>query len=243
MSQIPNYYPSGPLRPPEPNPYGNRAAIMLYILGALGILLGTCVAAGVWMMPVDQLLAQLHMKIPEPPPGVSIEQLVRISYTVVSILGILYSGALGILGMFVRRGGRVAAILASILCSLAVLYFGVQVLVLLALGLMGNSMLVLDSLLAFVPVGLFGVTLIWLIQFLRGQSVARRMQHQGQFGQMQQQPPPYDQYPPHAGYPPSAANPLQPPPSGYGAPPPAAPSVQPPARPLPPDQENPSGRE
>jgi hypothetical protein len=189
------------------------------------------------------LLAQIPIKLPDPPPGFTNEQILRISYTIVFVLGIIYCGALGILGMFVRRGGKIAAIFASILCALAVIYFAFEALVAAVVAVVKNPSALIDCVLMFIPVGLFAVTLIWLIQLLRSQSPAPQMQVQNQYGGMQQPPPQYS-LPPDAG---SPAN-FTPPPTGYGSVPTAPPSPPPQGQqttvrhpPLPPDQPNSGG--
>jgi hypothetical protein len=221
LSQYPSPYSPPPYSPgfgntpPGPDPLGpaRRAAILLFVLGAFGMLLGLCFGPMVWVLPIDQAFAQSGVRPPENlPSGVTLLQTLRIAYTVVLVVMFLAGAMFTLLGFFVRRGSRRATITACVFSGLALLWFGLNAAGSLVMGLSGNPMAFLGTAMNLVPFGLFGLLLSWLLQVLKRlpqMQLARQQQEyyyqqQAQYPQMQQ---PYPQAPPGSGYGP---------PAGYG---------------------------
>jgi hypothetical protein len=269
QDQYPSPYSPPPFSPgaggapygPNPLALARRAAILLFVLGALGMLLGLCIGPMVWVVPMDQVLAQSGMRQPENlPQGVSMEQIMRITYTVVAVILFITGAVLAFLGIFVRRGNRGAMITAAVIAGLAILWFMLNVAgsALFALG--GNPSALMGAVVGLVPLSLFGLLMSWLLKALKQlpqvdrarQQDAYYAQQQAQYWQSQQQQYQQQYQPPQGagyGYPPAQYGQGQtPPPSGYGTQPPANPGQQPSPDmgsvrhpPLPPGPQDPNG--
>jgi hypothetical protein len=205
-----------------------RAAILLFVLGALSLLTATCLGIAAWTIPIDQILAKANVKLPDPPPGFTIKEIAQIGYTIVAVCGILYAIALIILGFFVRTGSRGASITAIVLSVPAMLFL------LCNLGSLpsqvgGNpAMLIGGGVFVGIPMAMFILACVWLTQGLRqiGGGQLAQQQYQMQLWQYQQQQGAYQQ----PTQPPVQPNPNDPWQRGYGttAPPPPPPPGQPP---------------
>jgi hypothetical protein len=239
-------YTSAPA-PEGPAPAGpaRKAAILLFVLGGLGAAMGLCMGSLIWVVPsespqMQKLVEQLVRTQQIPPLGISADRLVRITYTVLGLISIAIGIVLVVLGFFVRRAGKAATVTATILCGLATLYVTVNVLVAGRLGLAGDTMALLGGCLALVPLSLFGLATLWLVQLLRalpGIQAARR-QYRSQFNQSQHQQWQYNSNQPggmpgYGGYAPPVGPGQMPvaPPSGQGyAMPPQVPPATAPAQ-------------
>lgn len=243
MSQYPSYYTPPPNYPPRPSDATRLASVLLYVIGGIGILLGTCVAAATWVGDVSPILHQKGMEGVgqlSQMMHVEPEQLIRMIYTCMGVCAIVLSGALGIMGMLVRRGSRAAAIVAVVVCFLAAGYFVINALVGFVQGLGGNPVMLAGGLIAALPAIIFGFTIFALLRCLRE---PRAPVGPAGYGAGYAYPPqgaPPAQFTP----PPTAPPPQQNAGYGYGnyptPPPPAAPGEgEPPAPrhpPLPPDE-------
>ena len=246
MSQYP-YMPPQPPGSYPPMGYGyyedpllpaRRASVMLFVVGALTMLLGTC--AGLMLITLPEL-----MKNPEftanlnNTPGLTLDTLKEaLQYSVA--IGLALGLLMILLGVFTRRGSMPAIITAIILTSLLIL---VQVVRVLQVAMAGATMSANGSVLAgavcgsFVPLVLFGVQLALLIGAVRGAARAKAMREQQQgmpYGYGMPGGPPYGQPPMN----PYAGGYVPPPPPGGGVIP-RYPGYTPPAGPQQPPPRGP----
>lgn len=210
--------------PADPAAPARKAAVMMWVLGALGIVFGFCVAAVFptmlesmmnSSMPEAQQMRQQFQDL-EAKSGVSLK-------TQLFVTGLLFIGAGGVLGIvafFVRGGGRASAVTGIVLVSLGLIYLAINLLASVAFG-GGNPAQLLVSL-CFVGglMVLLGMTLRWLIQATRNAPMVQAAKY---YRANPGASPPPGSYPPGA-YPP-AGYPGYPPYGGY----PQQPSVPPPA--------------
>jgi len=212
MSQYPSpYYPPN-VQPPY-YPYSGaldvlaparRASVMMFILGPMLKLCGACVMSMPLMfsmMPQDKLqplLNQIQSQCGYP------------AKVVIPVLGafiFLPGVAMLILAFFVRRGGRVSAILGCALVGLILLKSVVELL----FSFLHPDPNVMGAIcLDIFSVGIFGLLFFWLIQAARASSSVQQAQQQylAQYWQYQQN------MQAHSGY-------------GYAAPPQEGQSYQP----------------
>jgi hypothetical protein len=238
LSQPPNPYQPQYYRPDLPYEAAaiapaplRRAGVLLICLGAACTLMATCVGIAVLTIPLDQILARSNMKLPAAPPGYTIAQLAKIAYLILAGGGLMYGISLKMLGYFVRRGSRGAAIGGIILSVVASLFLlcnlgGVPS------GSGGNPAIMLLGFAMFaVPLGLFILACVWLTQGLRQIPAAQsaQQQYQSQMWLYQQQQAAYQQNV-QAPQQPKANDPWQ---RGYGLTPPPPPPTQPTQPPAP----------
>jgi TM2 domain-containing membrane protein YozV len=228
MSQYPS-----PYQPPTP-PYpgydyysgssdalapAKRAGILMFTIAGLLILGSLCCGAVGAMLP--QLMAEHPesfsrlQEIPEATPH-------RMQAVLVGsgILCALFSVILGLLGFFVRKGGKGAIITSIGLSSIAIALLALWSLAGVAQGELGACILV-------IPLALFVLLVVWLVQAVRASGSVQAMQNQymQQYWQHLYQQQMYSQqqpYPP-GGTPPISSPPASPPPSSPPPPPPAPP--------------------
>jgi len=215
MSMYPSpYLPPGVQQyysaPVDPLRHAKRASLLMFIIGPLILLGGTCmlsVPAIIRMAPpgaeTDQMLQTIH----EETHG-HIE-LFSEGGAVAIVLGL----GIVILGFFVRRGGSRSCTIGAAVMGLLAAWF---LLNLLGCVVMGN---IAGVFLSLILVGLFSATVIWLIQAIRASATIHLAQQQyaAQYWQYQQTMQAYA----NGGY-------------GYGAapsPPPAPPAQEPPQDP------------
>lgn len=225
MSQYPSPYSPPPFptgvnyyAPPQSGDAGSparRAAVMMYVLGALSILCGgmmglmaavvtpELLASTPQADQIQQMEAQTH---------IGFRSMLGMMAVMLAVPGLIYV----VLGFFVRRGGRVPAVLATVFNAIALLFMLLQIPGAIMSGGMNGVCAILMML---VPIGLTLVTMTWLVQAIRNapQVEAARQQFMAQYGYYQQQQQAYQQG--AYGYPPPA--PPQAPVYGYryGSPP------------------------
>jgi hypothetical protein len=168
---------------------------------------------------IDQVMENRQISL----GGMSAERFVRIFYTIASVFSLVIGGVLILLGGFVRRASKASVVIATIICGLASVYFVLSVLQGARLGLGGDMMSLFGGCFLLVPLSLFGLATLWLVQLLRALPgiQAARLQFQSQFHQRQQQQHLYNHYGGAQGYGgfPVPGNPSQPtiaPPAGQG---------------------------
>ncbi|HYE19370.1 MAG TPA: hypothetical protein VEA69_13050 [Tepidisphaeraceae bacterium] len=133
------------------NPYANllgpakRAGVLQIVLGSLGALMGLCVGI-LFAAAFHEMLKQPGMALP---PGVDPET-VQTVFVAVGFAIAGFSILLLILGVFVLKGGKGAAITSIVLAILATLYFAFNTVVVLGQGNPVGVMLSLGLLGAFV---------------------------------------------------------------------------------------------
>jgi hypothetical protein len=185
-----------------------RAAILMFVLGGLGVACGVCTGAFAAMGPIDQIIQRAKIQFPsnmDVPP----EQLFRIIIGTIAVISLLQAIVMIILGVFVRRGGIGSIVTSIVLCVLILLMLVVQALGALFRGGIGQLQ---GLVFLIIALGLYGLLLTWLIQAARAAPAVRAMRTQSQLWQMQQQQQMYNQ----SGYPP-------PPPQQTPSPPPREP--------------------
>jgi hypothetical protein len=180
-----------------------RAAVMMWVVGALHILAGIC-AGSIWLIPVDQLLAQPGVKLPELPPGIAAGEWLHIMATILGIGGFVIGLILVLLAIFVYRGSQIASIISFVLSVLILLYFGINGITSLIIG---NPAFIL----VIVLMAIMGTQCRWLFRAIRagGQIQKLRQQHQMQYWYAQQQQPPQAQGSYGYGTPPTRQTPPQ----------------------------------
>ncbi len=200
----------------DPRAPAKRASILMFVVGAMALLFGGCMGFTAAMLPrlrdmpeVRQTLATLESQA-----GVSATTLIIIAAVLFGVIGL----AQIILGIFVRRGGLVIAIVGIIFTSLVLIYMCINLAIsIITPGQLGGACM------SVVVAAVFVAQLILLIQACRNAGQVRWMQqmYAGQTAWPQQQAPyaqqPVDPPGVNYGY-------------GYGAP------QQQPARPATPQQ-------
>jgi hypothetical protein len=201
--QPPNYYNQGYYYADDP--YGEylrparRASVLMFVLAALAVLLGTCALAGLVVYSNPQLMQQYRDQFPNRPVPTSGEMLFAGVFFWISAV------VLVVLGVWVRRGGRAAAITALVPVSLVTVFLLLGTLWVLARGLPADACM---NAVVVVPLG---VLIIWLAQAIgaAGQLKLAMDQYAAQYWQYMQQQQQYAQPP---AVPPSAQMPPPPPP-------------------------------
>jgi hypothetical protein len=208
QQQFPNYYsPAGP----DPRGPARRASILMFVLGALGLLCGVGMGLMAAVVTPQQFAAtpqaakiqQIEVQL-----GMPIQQLLGIVAAAVGIPALLFV----ILGFFVFRGGKVAMILSIVLTGITLLLLALNLLS----GLAGGGAdAMAGACMIGVPTVLCVLLLVWLSQALRAAPTLAAMgqQYQAQYAQHQQQYQAYQQQQPGYGY-----GPQQQPPYGQQQP-------------------------
>lgn len=221
-----------------------RAGVLMFILGGLGVLVGVCLSAILLTVPMEQLLSQPGVTIPEPPPelGMSKAQFVKMAAVTWTVVVAVVSVALVVLGFFVRSGrGRAAPVTAAVLTGLVLAVLLLNVVTSLAGAAVGGPAAILGACMVIAMAAPFVVLMVWLIQAVRAapRAAAMRQRFQAQYWHAHQQQLAYAQPPP--GYGPAGGGygyggyglPPSPPqaPGGYGygavPPPPQSPPLPP----------------
>lgn len=239
MTQSPYPYPPSyqhphAWRPPDPAAPARRASVLMWVLGVLAVLLGILMA----LLP-SLLRAAMQTATPAEAEQMR-QQLAQAEQaahgapldTVMLVVGtgvIAVGGVMGVLAFFVRRGGLGAAITGGIFTGLVIGWLLLNLLV----SLVTNPVQAVAGLcVMFVPLGLLGLQLAWLVQAARNASAvtAARAGSRRQGG-----------YPP-GGYPPNAYPPAgYPPAAGQGYPTQPNYPVQPSSADVPPPGSSPAG--
>jgi len=205
--------------------------------------MGLCMGSITWLVPVQQLemfVEQLKGVGVVAPPGISPAQFVRIFYTTGGVMAAAVGCVLIALAVFVRRASRTGVITATIVCALVTVYFVFEVLNGARLALSGNPALIAAGCFTLIPLSLFGLITLWLVQLLRALPAidAARRQYQSQYYQSQQQQWQYNANQPavlgYGGYPPPGQMPVAPPTGqGYAMPPQPPATIEPSQNPKP----------
>jgi hypothetical protein len=193
-----------------------RAALMMFLLAGMMLLCGVCVGAFAMTVPMERLLQESGITLPQqPPPGMSVGELMRIGYMVIAVGSLLAGIIVVVLGVFVRRGGMGAAVASIVVVSLMLLVAGLSVVVSLP-QMAQQPSAILGICVVLVPVALMVGALITLVQAAKAASSVNAMKQQYQFQtwQYQQQQQAYNQGgyampQPPPGQPPAPAPPQQ----------------------------------
>lgn len=223
----------GPYQTPYPSPYqyppgygydpaqvalapARRAGVMMIVLGSLMLLLGLC--GGIGLFVDDQMMLEQMQKLGVDlgeNPTATLEQY-RLESMISSIRVLVLGLPMLILGISVRSG-RSGPVMGGIIVTVLALVLIVGADVVIALMQSRQNPVALVGLCtAVIPLVLFSLQLVWLIQARRAGATIQAMQYQHQYWQyaQQQQQQAYGQ----AGY----LNPTYPSPT-TNPPPPAAP--------------------
>ena len=168
-----------------------RASVMLFIFGALAFVGGLVIAIVPWLVPPDQIMAESRMSMPQLPPNITIGEILG-AYTTLGVFAVIIGVVLIVVGVFVRRGRRWACITALALCSLAIAYFTLNLLLTLAQGSQGIPRLAAAGCFGIGVIAILLLALAWLVQALRvtSQGSLAQQQIQMQMWQLQQPPVP-----------------------------------------------------
>ena len=251
MSQYPSpYQPPGQQYPMSFDYYqpadalapARAAAVMLFVLGGAMVLGAFCCAGTGAMVP--QMMAQnpeafadLNRQFPQITPD-----MMRLILLAAAAVVFVVSVAMIVLGVFVRRGSKVAVVIAIVLAILALLYFVLSTVVSLVTGATGGGSPAAAVCMTGVLVGVCAVLLWMLFRALPACDRARAMQDQynQQYWQYayqqqmygQQQPPGAPAQPPVPPPPQQTWRPQEP----WPPPPPPPPQQSPPPPPEDPDR-------
>lgn len=180
MSQYPP-----PYQPPQPGyatPPGyppmspsvlgpaRRAGILMFVLGGLSVLGGLC--CGISGSMIEQIIAQQPAMAQDLPPEATPEVL-RIGLLVVAAVSVVYGIGLVVLGLFVRKNSKAAIITSIVVAGLTLLYLAFTFIKAAVGGVQQGPEAVTGICMAFIPFGLYGLLLFWLIQAIRNVSAAR----------------------------------------------------------------------
>jgi hypothetical protein len=202
-----------------------RAAILQGILGVLVSLCGVFIGAAPWFINMSEIAANAGVEIGPVPQGWTVQEVLRLGYTIVGSCGFGIGAVLLILCFFVRNGGAGPAITSIVLEGLIALLLCVNLIS--SVVKLGSqpALAGLSAVLILIPLALIAVNVVWLIGAARnaGQISYTKAQYQSQYYMYQQQHQVYAQ-PGGVPYPPGYQT------TGY-APPAAPPSMQPPAPP------------
>jgi hypothetical protein len=187
----------------DPLAPARRASNMMYVLGGLLLLLGTCIGGFVLALPELMKQPEFARAMQQTPELMS--ERFRTTGLVQSAALVVLGIVLVVLAIIVRRGGKGAAITAMVLASLVTLYLSLELVVLVARGGQLPAPAVCGaSCFLGLPLVLFALLLAMLIQayraaeqvrFLREQYAQQYWQHAYQ-QQMFQQPGMPPQQPP-----------------------------------------------
>jgi hypothetical protein len=195
MSQFPNPYPSpyppanfpmnyaaphaawgDPLRPAK------RAALIMFILGGLGLLCGVCLGI-VAVVPIQQMAAQQGQALPPLPPGVTWD-LMQQTMGVFAVVAVIGSVLQMVVAFFVRRGGAAATAVGLVLTILWLLVWA-AIIVMAVLSRQGMTNVVAN----LIPGSAFLLQLLLCIQAQRASAQVAQWQaaYQAQYWQYLQQ--------------------------------------------------------
>jgi hypothetical protein len=207
VSQYPSPYPQPPYMP-APLDYSQyasagygealkparRASVLQGILGALTLGCGVLIGAMPFITDVEELILQSGNKMPELPPGYSMDEMLRI------VFGML-GGCSGVLGLamlvlcfFVRSGSRGAIFTSMALTGVILAVLALRVVVGLV-QVLSNPLAIVDLIMGVALAGVFGLNMFWLSAAAKSGPAAMAAQHQymAQYYHYQQQQYAYNQ--------------------------------------------------
>ena len=220
-------YPS-PYQPPQPNysqfnyyqqdtlAPARRAAVLMFVLGALAIAGSFCCGGSVAMLPQLMQNPEFSSRM-ERIPGAT-EDVMRVGMIMLSVLSLVVGVVFIVLGMFVRRGSKVATIISMVLAILSILFCGVEIVSGLVMAASGGAEQAAGACMFTIPLALMILLTVWLLGAMKAADQAAGQQYAMQYWQYAQQQQLYGQPPQQY---PTQPPPPPPPQSGDpGAPPP-----------------------
>jgi hypothetical protein len=163
-----------------------RAAILMFVLGGIGLLCGGCLGTFTLFVPMDQIVRQI--KLPPNDLQMPPEQIVKFALVISAIMMLAQAIVTIVLAFFVRRGGIGAVATAIVLCALVLLVLAIRAIAMVA-QLASGGLSIGEILITIALIALYALLATWLIQAARASSSIRalRLQYQSQYWQQQQQ--------------------------------------------------------
>jgi len=217
MSQYPSPYtpPPWPMnyahkaQPQDFSRHARRASTLMFIIGGLILLLGSCNAISTLLVPAEQQLQRQREMLPSSAQMPFSAQTLKAISVVSAVVMMLIGAGLVTLGTGVRRGGTTSTVTALVLASLMLALSGLVTLCSILLGLAAPAMFLI-SCVSGPGAALMGLLIVWLIGALRATSNwnAAQRQYQAQYWQYQQNMQQYGipPVPPNAPAPPGSGN-------------------------------------
>ena len=219
-----NYYQPDVLGP------ARRASVLMFVTG--GLLIASSLCCGVFAAMLPQLMQQPEFSAQmRTVPGVTQEQM-QLGAMIGGGLAVVGGLVVIVLGVFVRRGSKGAAITSMVLAVLALLYLVGTTITSMAMGrisLSGANALGVCFLV--LPMALLALLIVWLIGAMRSADHVTAARYAQQYWQYAQQQQAYGQQQYPYPYPPAQAG-------GPGIPPPQQQQQQPPPPPSEPGDPN-----
>lgn len=211
MSQPPQQYPYSVPQQQQPyayDPYGQhvygsetsdpfsparRASVMMFVLGGLLLLCGVACGGMGALAPWDEVFRQ-QPELQQQFPGMT-TALIQAGVIGFGAAGFVVGMILIVLGYFVRGGGAGAVITALVLTSVIVLALLLFSAIALVQGIMsGQAQMLAGTCVYLMPLTLFGILLLFLIQAARAIPRVRQAQvQQAAYWQYAQQQQAYQQ--------------------------------------------------
>ncbi len=182
-------YQTGPV-PPNPMASARRASLLMFILGALVVVMGLCMGTFAFL-PMEQLAAQGGQRLPPLPPGMNWK-------IVAGVFGVLFifGGVLQlVIAGFLRRGTTTPIVLGIVVSGLILIYLVLNTLYAMTRGQASAGAI------NGIIIAVYGLQVYFLIQALRAIPYLRKMQaaYQAQYWQYMQQQQAYQAGNPPAG--------------------------------------------
>jgi hypothetical protein len=195
MSQYPSPYTPPPwqmnygynAQPQDLSRNSRRASTLMFILGGLILLLGSCNAISSLVVPAEVALQRQREMFPtNSPMPFSAETMKAISVGSAVVMMLVGAGLVS-LGTGVRRGGRGSTVTALVLGSILLVFLGLVTLLSLLAGL-AVPLLFSVSCVAGPAAAMVGLLVFWLIGAMRASAnwSAAQQQYQAQYWQYQQ---------------------------------------------------------
>lgn len=195
MSQYPPPYPPSPYSP-GPIDFSHyapqqadllaparRAAVLQAIVGSLLLVCGVCVGAVPWTLDLSELTSQSGVTVPDLPPGMTFEEVMRVAYTLIGIAGVVLGVALLVLSYFVRNGRKAPAVTSIVIEALVLIVLAINLVSALIQAVSQPLIGVMALVIVLVPIGLLGLNVMWLVSAARNASrlAVARLQQQAQY--------------------------------------------------------------
>jgi hypothetical protein len=169
----------------------------MFVFGGLALLTAGCMGGMASSSLLEQAMNQPDAQLP---PGMTIDDM-RLGIKVFAGIAVAAALVFLVLGAFVRRGSKGAAVTSIVVTILAL---GLALLMLGNVWMTQPQQAGAGTCMMAVPIGLLVWLLIWLFgaSAAAGRAAAWPAQYGGQYQQYQQAYPPQPGYPPQQGYPP-----------------------------------------
>jgi hypothetical protein len=207
-------YPS-PYQPPQPdyqsfNYYqqdflapARRAAILMFVIGGLGVAGAFCCGGSVLLLPQLMQTPEFAAQM-ERVPGAT-QDTMRLGMIVLAAMSFVAGLVFIILGAFVRRGSKGASIIAVVLAILSILFIGGNIVSALVMAANGPPQQIAGACVFTIPLALMILLTVWLFGAIKASDQAAGQRYAMQYWQYAQQQQMYGQYNQQAPPPPPPA--------------------------------------